>query len=870
MAKPRGTRADTGSAWALSQDELKKKLATTDRGLSSSEAKERLHKYGHNEIADKDRRTWLDILIAQVASPLLLILMVALVISAFLGEVFDAIILLTIISISVILGFFQEYSSERALTALKKYFSYHATVIRNGEKMVIDARELVPGDIVTIGLGDIVPADIRLIETNGIEVNESALTGESREVEKNAKTVSLKNATPQDIKNGLFMGSVIVSGYAKGIVVATGHDTFFGKAAALFSAKVPESDFQLGIRKFGNLVFRVVIIITVCVFLSNYFLAHGTNPFADSLLFALALAVGIAPEALPAIITVTLSSGSLKLAEKKVVTKKLAAIEDLGNMDVLCTDKTGTLSEEAIRFERCIDFDMKDSHDVFEYAFLCNAAVGTLRIKGSSIDVAIRKKGLSNGGIDVSRFTKIEDIPFDYERRRMGVVVQEGRKRLLIAKGAPESMLSVCKKIKISSKLYSMREKGAYLKKLIREYNEKGYTTILVGYRDIEKKKVYSPDDERDLILTGFVLLFNPPKATVRATLERLGKLKVRLKILTGDDPLVTKKLCKDVGFMPSGGRIILGTELARMSDDKIRTIVERYDVFARVTPEQKLKIVEALRANGHVVGFLGDGINDAPALRTADVGISVDTAADVAKGASNIILLRKSLSVVADGIENGRKIFGNITKYILNTMSANNGNMITVAVSSLFLPFIPLLPTQILLNNLLSDMPLMSIASDNVDKEHTRRPQKWDINFIMKFMLFFGVISTIFDLLLIGILYLFMQVDIATFRTAWFLESVLSEMIIVFSLRTQLPFFRSMPSALLVGASLFAIIVSILAIYFGPLAILFHFVPLSGAILLLIAVILAAYFALTEIGKPFFYAYIARAAATSKLSKNA
>ena len=864
MAKPRETQADTGGAWALSQDALKRKLGTSDRGLSDAEAKERLREYGHNEIADKDRRTWLDILIAQVASPLLFILMVALVISAFLGEVFDAIILLTIILVSVLLGFFQEYSSERALTALKKYFSYHATVIRNGQKMVIDARELVPGDIVTIGLGDIVPADIRLIETNGIEVNESALTGESREVEKNVKAKPPKNATPQDIKNGLFMGSIIVSGYAKGIVVATGHDTFFGKSAALFSAKVPESDFQLGIRKFGSMVLRFVIIITVCVFISNYLLSHGTNPFADSMLFALALAVGIAPEALPAIITITLSSGSLKLAEKKVVTKKLAAIEDLGNMDVLCTDKTGTLSEEAIRFEKCIDFDMKDSHDIFEYAFLCNEAVGTLRVKGSSIDVAIRKAGLSKG-IDISRFTKIEDIPFDFERRRMGLVVQEGRKRILIVKGAPESMLSACKKIKISSNLYSMGGKGAYVKKMIREYNEKGYTTILVGYRDIEKKESYSPDDERDLILTGFVLLFNPPKTTVRATLERLKKLKVRLKVLTGDDPLVTKKLCKDVGFMPSGGRIILGTELARMSEDKVREIVERYDVFARVTPEQKLMIVEALKKNGHVVGFLGDGINDAPALRTADVGISVDTAADVAKGASNIILLRKSLSVVADGVENGRKIFGNITKYILNTMSANNGNMITVAVSSIFLPFIPLLPTQILLNNLLSDLPLMSVASDNVDKEYTRKPQKWDIKFITKFMLFFGVISTVFDLLLIGILYLFMRVDVDTFRTAWFLESVLSEMIIVFSLRTQLPFFRSMPSALLIGASLFAILVSIFVIYFGPLAVLFHFVPLSEAVLLLIAGILVTYFALTEIGKPFFFAYIAKTASASK-----
>jgi len=855
--------------WALQPEEIHKTLLSRDSGLSSREAASRIEAHGQNVIPDKDKRTWLDILWAQVASPLLLILVFASIVSAVLGDVFDTIIILSIVAVSVLLGFFQEYKSERVLSELKKYFAYHCVVLRDGEKSQIDSRELVPGDVVFVGLGDIIPADLYILETSGITVNESVLTGESREVRKDAPTTtkrsspslsssqSTKAANPQEIQNGLFMGTTVMEGYAKTVVVATGKETFFGKTASVFSSKVPESEFQHGIRKFGSLLVKVISVMTVFIFLANWALKHGKNPIADSALFALAIAVGIAPEALPAVITLTLSSGSIHLAKKKVVTKKLAAIEGIGNMDILCTDKTGTLTEEGIRVEKYVDLDMRDSHDVFEYAFLCNAAVGTLHFKGNAIDVAIKKQGLAKD-VDVSRFTKLTAIPFDFIRRRMGQVVREGNKTFLIVKGEPNSVLSVCSGIRMGNGMHEAPKKSAQIREMIAGYNKEGYSTIGVAYKEVPapqaRKSEYSKEDEKGLTFIGFILMSNPPKPALRQTLERLAKLNIRLKILTGDDALVTKRVCSVVGHELPEDRIILGSELEELDKEEFLKTVERYDAFARVTPEQKLAIVEALKENGHVVGFLGDGINDAPALRAADVGISVDTASDVAKGASHMILLKKSLGVVCDGVEEGRKIFGNITKYILNTMSANLGNMLTITISSLFLPFIPLLPSQILLNNLLSDVPLMSVSTDNVDKTYTTRPKKWDTKFILNFMLLFGVISTIFDFTVVGIFYYVLHLNVETFRTVWFLESVLSEMLIVFSLRTQLPFFKSSPSRTLLFSSIGAALLSLAVIYFTPIASVFYFKSLGFKILAVVAAILAAYFAATEFGKVLFF----------------
>ncbi len=788
-------------------------------------------------------------------SPLVLILIFACFLAFFLGDALDAYIILSIVLISVLLGFFQEYKSEKVLSELKKYFSYRAVVVRNGEKSQIDSTELVPGDVITVGLGDIVPADLRIIESRmGVVVNESVLTGESRAVGKNAANCTSSCASPQEITNGLFIGKTITEGYAVALVVATGKNTFFGKTASVFSSRLPESDFQTGIRKFGSLLVKVIVVITLFVFLANFYLGHGDkNPLLDSALFALALAVGIAPEALPAIITLTLSMGSMKLAKKKVITKKLAAIEDLGNMDILCTDKTGTLTEEGLRFFKYVDLDLKDSHDVFEYALLCNSAVGSTRIRGNPIDVAIKKHG-QEARADISHFLKMQDIPFDFERRRMSVIVQEGKTRYLISKGAPESIFQVCSHIKMNERLYPSGEKEREINKMISNYNKDGLSTIGVAYKEIGTDGGYSKQDEKGMIFIGFVLFSNPPKATVHQTLTRLKHLNIRLKILTGDDALVTKKLCDDIMLTPAEGRILTGSELAKMDEKEFEVCAERFDVFARVAPEQKLKIVEALRKNGHVVGFLGDGINDAPAIRAADVGISVDTASDVAKGASHLILLKKSLGVICDGVEEGRKIFGNITKYILNTISANQGNMITISLSSLFLPFIPLLPAQILLNNLISDLPMFAISTDNVDATYTKKPQRWNMGLIFRFMLFFGLISSVFDLLFIGLSYYVFRFSIPHIRTGWFLLSVLTEIVVVFSLRTQFAFWKSRPSQPLIVASLAAIALSLAVIYFAPTAEIFRFEALSFKLFLLIAGLIAAYFAATEIGKRIFF----------------
>ena len=814
-------------------------LSTSAHGLSTHEARDRLRTSGYNVIPEKDKREWPEILLSQFLSPLVLILIFASVVAAFLGDIFDTIIIITIVGISSLFGFFQEYKSERVLSELKKYLSSTAMVLRDGKKTEIDTRELVPGDVVFVELGDAIPADLRIIETDGITTDEGALTGESREVPKNVKACAACSA-PQEITNGLFMGTTVMGGDAIAVVVATGTETFFGKTAAIFSSKVPESDFQLGIRRFGRMLIQVILVITVVIFIANYALGHGNNPLLDSALFALAIAVGIAPEALPAIMTITLSNGSMKLAKKKVITKKLASIEDLGNMDILCADKTGTLTED-VHLAGYVDLEGKESRTVLEYGTLCNAAVGEEKFRGNLIDVVIKNYAHAHN-VNVSRFEKTHEIPFNFERRRMGQVVLEGRERTLIVKGAPESMLAICR---------GVDEKKT--KRQIDKYHNDGYTVIAVASKKVEAKRDYSKADERGLNLLGFLLLHNPPRHTAKQTLERMAKLNVRLKILTGDDALVTKKLCDTVGFKYAGNRIILGHELDKLGESEIADLAERYDVFARVTPEHKLAIIEALRKRDHVVGFLGDGVNDAPSLRTADVGISVNTAVGVAKGASHIILLHKSLSVICDGVEEGRKTFGNISKYIFYTMSANLGNMTTVAMSSFFLPFIPLLPSQILLNNLVSDMPLVGVSNDNVDETFTKKPQKWNIKMMVKFMVFFGLISTVFDLLLIfGML--LMGVDTATFRTAWFLESLLSEIIVIFSLRTHLSFLSSRPAPLLSLAAIAAVCVGLSCIYFGPIANIFSLVPLSLGMLLFIGALLAVYFVCNELGKIVFF----------------
>lgn len=833
---------------SLGAEELFKKLDSSEKGLSSAEAKKKLSEYGFNEVSAKDKRTAIGILLSQLKSPLVLILIGASMIAGFLGSPLDALIILGIVLLNTALGFYQEFKSEKMLEELEKYVSFYAKAIRDGKKTEIDAKNLVPGDIVFVNIGDIVPADIRLLEADELLANESVVTGESFPVRKAADVIAGENIPVNEQRNMLFKGTTISSGSGKGIVVATGESTLFGKTANILGAKEPPTDFQKNMKIFGDFLVKIVAAMTIFVFAANYFLGRG---MLESFLFALALAVGITPELLPAIITIGLSAGAMHLSKKKVIVKRLVSIEDLGNIDVLCIDKTGTLTENKVTLEKYCGTDLKKSADVLELAILCSPDADGETERGNVIDNAIWNYAKDNK-ISQRGWKKIEEIEFDYERRRMSVVVGRNTERLLVCKGSVESIISVCSKAKIGKNtLHIGHCKEELLEKAIAMEND-GFRVIAIACGKTERKKDYSKADEKELVFMGFLAFIDPPKKTAIDSLKSFQSLGVELKILTGDSSQATTGVCREVGLAIKG-RIVLGTELEGMNKEEFKAAIMENNVFARVTPEQKHLIVEGLSKARHIVGFLGDGVNDAPALKAADVGITVDSAADVAKGSADIILLKKNLMVIADGITTGRKTFGNMMKYIFNTISANFGNMFTLAISSLFLGFIPLLPSQILLANLISDGPLMTISTDNVDYDYLKKPKRWSIKAISDFMLFFGAISSLFDFITIGILLFVVQADAATFRTAWFLESVLSEIIVTFTIRTKRNFWDSKPSTVLIWSSVAAIILTVALIY-SPLAFLFKFEHLAIPILAAIGAILLAYLLITEAAKKRFY----------------
>ncbi len=810
--------------WSLPIEKLLSSLDTSKKGLGEKEAEKRLGKYGHNAIEKKETRSALKIFLSQFKNPLIYILVFATIVAAFVGDKTEAVIILAIVFLNSVLGFFQEYRSEKALEKLRKYIKFKAKVLRNGERAEIEAEKLVPGDIVFLNIGDKVPADIRLIEVQDFSADESVLTGESLPVYKKTEHLKKENPNPQDLINTAFMGTIVASGTASGVAVSTGESTFFGKTASSLKEE-KKSDFEENMAKFGNFLLKIILITTVFVFAANFLLHKG---LVESLLFALALAVAITPEVLPIIITVALSRGALKLAKKKVVVKRLSAIESMGNMDILCTDKTGTLTENKIIMTDYFDLGGKKDDKIVLYSLLANSAVVNRdKISGNPLDVAIWKYAKD---ASIEKFEKIDEIEFDFERKRMSTVVKN-EKILLISKGAPESIIDICKNL----------DKKKAMEK-VKELSSSGHRVLAVAFKEVKSKKDYTKEDEKDLKFLGFLTFTDPPKKDAKDALEAFDRLGVEIKVLTGDDPSVAFKICRDLGMDIKEEDVILGFD----GD------VNRAKIFARVTPEQKLQIVKALKEK-HVVGFLGDGINDAPALRMADVGITVDTASDVARDASDIILLKKSLKVVANGIREGRRSFGNIMKYILNTISANFGNMFTIAISSLFLKFIPLLPTQILLANFMTDMPMLSISTDNVDYATLKRPKKWDINLISKFMMHFGALSSIFDFITIFILMFVLNLAIPGFRTAWFLESCLSEIVITFAIRSKKKFYKSKPSKILVFMSAATFLIILFAIY-SPIGKLFEFSKLSIPLLIMIFLILLAYFSCAEVLKRYFF----------------
>jgi Mg2+-importing ATPase len=704
----------------------------------------------------------------------------------------------------------------------------------------IPARELVRGDLIELEVGGLVPADLRLLDTEDLSVDESSLTGESVPVVK-------------DPGGPAYMGTPVVSGDATGIVVATGRHTTLGRTAAILTREPVETEFHRSIRRFSDFLVRVILVLAAFVFLANAVLGRG---WFDSLLFAVALAVGITPEVLPVIITITLASGALRMAREKVVAKRLSSVEDLGNVDVLCCDKTGTLSRGEFALRDHVGADGTRNPSVLLYGALAGTAgTGDPMPASNPTDQAIwSSQTLEEHRAELSEHRVLGRKAFGFNRRRASVLIEHQQVRALVVKGAVESVLPACARVQRGETTLPLTQPDRQeLLTRAASYEADGLRTLAVALKETTAALI-SQVEESELVLLGFLLFLDSPKPEAREALEQLARLGVVVKVMSGDSPAVTQRICREVGLPIAEERVVTGADLATLSTADIHEHAGRYNAFARVTPEQKYQLVSAIRAQGHVVGFLGDGVNDVAALRAADVGISVDSGTEVAKEAADIILLQKSLKVLADGIVAGRRTFANITKYILNTISANFGNMSTVALSSALLRFIPLLPSQILLTNLLSDGPLVTIATDNVDSDLLQRPRRWNIPAIARFMVGFGLLSAIFDVILIVALLEVYRAGMPLFRTAWFLESACSEMLVTFAIRTRVQFHRSRPSRWLLWSSAAGA-----GVAFGlPFTRLgqhyFQFVPLPLAVVVLILGVLGMYFLSAEVAKRHFF----------------
>ncbi|MEM0008079.1 MAG: magnesium-translocating P-type ATPase [Candidatus Bathyarchaeia archaeon] len=844
---------DESLGWALPSTEefltlpvkdLLSRLKTSLNGLSSEEVERRLEVFGYNELVRRKRRTIVIDFLSHFKSPLIIILLIAGLVSGFFGEVINATIIFVIVTFSVVLDFYQESKAERAAEMLKQRVATTATVLRDGVKKEVRLAEIVPGDIIFLSAGDIVPADARVINAKDLFVNQSALTGESFPVEKTGLPLKTFDPSITEWSNYLFMGTSVVSGTVTAVVVKTGSHTEYGKIAKRLVEKEPETEFQRGIRSFGYMIMQVTFLLVLFVFFIN---ALYMRSVLDSLLFAVALAVGLTPELLPMIISVNLSKGAVLMAKKGVIVKRLAAIQNFGSMDVLCTDKTGTLTENLIKLVLHVDLYGNESDKVLLYSYL-NSYYQT-GIK-SPLDEAI----LRFRDVDVKGYRKVDEVPFDFVRKRLSVVVEYQNQRFMITKGAPEEVAKVCSYYEVGEVIADITDEvRRNIEQKYVELSSEGYRVLAVSYKRLrEDKPVYTAGDETEMVFLGFIAFLDPPKETAKEALQLLKNASIELKILTGDNELVTRKVCEHLGFDIKG--VVAGSEIAQMHDDALARVVEEANVFCRVTPAQKDRIINALKNNGHVVGFLGDGINDAPSLKTADVGISVENAVDVAKESADIILLQNDLRVLHDGVLEGRKTFGNTMKYVMMGVSSNFGNMFSVAGASLFLPFLPMLPIQILLNNLLYDFSQSTIPTDEVDQEYIEKPKRWDIHFIRRFMVCLGPVSSIFDFLTFFIMLFIFNASEPLFQTAWFIESLTSQTLVIFAIRTKKsPFWKSKPSRLLLLSSI-SIITFALIIPYTPLGEIFRFVKPPATFYIALAAILGAYIALVEVVKSWFY----------------
>lgn len=823
--------------WQLSTSQVLKDLQTQKSGLSENQIRQRQKEFGANIVHDKTINLYSIFLRQFTSNPLILILAVATFISYLLGQYISSYYIFAMIMVSIILGLYNEYSAEKTITNLLKKISPTTIVLRNNQKLEIPVSQLTIGDLVLLTPGAIVPADLRLIETKDLEINQSVLTGESKTVFKNSTAYRDKPQTIGDLPNIAFMGTAIESGWAKGVVIAIAKDTEFGKIAKSATYLKPETEFQKGLAGFGQLIIKVVLVLTVVIFVVNALLGHQ---LIESLLFALAIAVGLTPELLPVIVTVSLSHGAGKLARKHVVVKRLISIENLGNMDVLCTDKTGTLTEGEIRVIDYFDENGKHNPEVLRLALICNSAIVHHKIIGNGIDTALWEYAQTNN-IQAEEIQKLDEEPFDYNRKFMYTVIPQNNETILIAKGATEKIMALSQKVPNES---SIKQRFLGLSK-------DGFRTIAVAFKRVPKKKTYSWEDAKDLKFAGYITFMDIPKETAKEALAKLYNLNVAVKVITGDNETVTQKICREVGMEIKG--ILLGNQIDNLQDEKLAQVVPETTIFARVTPQQKLRIIRTLQKLRHTVGYLGDGINDIPSLHGADVGISVNTAVDVARDAASIVLLRKSLNVIAEGIVEGRRVFKNTIKYILMGTSSNFGNMFSAAGASFFLPFLPMTPVQILLTNGLYDVSQMSIPTDNVDYQSLLKPRHWNIDFIRNYMVFFGPLSSIFDFLTFGIMLYIFHATGALFQTGWFIESLATEILVVFVIRTaKIPFFTSRPSKWLVTTCL-SIVAFGLTLPFTPFAKHLGFVPMPPLYFAILVVLVATYLGLVEVVKNLF-----------------
>ena len=827
----------------LAENELFALLDSSPGGLTSAQAQAGLARFGPNDISRVRKSPVIFQFLGHFKDLLVIILLIAAAISLSVGEITNAVIIVVIVFASVTLNFFQEYKAGNAAELLKQKLVSKATVSRDGVRHIVPVTDLVPGDMVFLVAGDIVPADARVLDERDFYVNQSALTGEPFPV---GKTAGREDpAKPlAEAGNYIFLGTSVVSGTATALVTRTGMATEFGHVAKTLVGRPPETEFERGLKQFSYLMSRIIFFLVIFVFFINALFRHGV---LESLLFSVALAVGMTPELLPMILSLNLSKGSIAMSKKGAIVKHPESIQNFGSMDILCTDKTGTLTENQICLVRHLDPEGNDSENVLLYSYINSYFDTGLK---SPLDEAI----LNFRHIDIDSYRKIDEIPFDFQRRRLSVVVATGTGHLLVAKGAPEEVLRVCTQQDRGGIPEPLTDEGREgINKLYNAQSEQGFRTLAVCYRLLPADQTrFSPADENDMVFTGLVTFIDPPKESARDSIRLLERSGIGLKILTGDNELVAKKTCELIGLPVRG--TLSGGEIEQMDDVTLSRVVEDVTIFSRMTPVQKNRILIALRHNGHVVGYMGDGINDAPSLREADVGISVENAVDIAKESADIILLENDLHILNDGVLEGRRTFGNTMKYILMGTSSNFGNMFSVAGASLFLKFLPMLPVQILLNNLLYDVSESSIPTDNVDDSYISTPKKWDIDFIKKFILVFGPISSLFDFITFFILLFIFSADASLFQTAWFMESICTQTLVVFVIRTRVvPFYTSRPSGLLTFTTLLIVVIACI-LPFTVIGSIFGFVSPPLLFFAVLAVLVIGYIGIVELVKRWFY----------------